>query len=29
VRKFADPVIVGEVIGKDWDPIKGFGTDPQ
>jgi predicted nucleotidyltransferase component of viral defense system len=24
VRKFADPVIVGEVIGKDWDPVKGI-----
>jgi hypothetical protein len=24
VRNFADPVIVGEVIGKDWDPIKGI-----
>jgi predicted nucleotidyltransferase component of viral defense system len=22
VRNFADPVIVGEVIGKDWDPVK-------
>ena len=23
MRNFADPVIVGEVIGKDWDPVKG------